>query len=108
MQAAGDIPTLDTLASAEAASGGKGAMSARKGEGIIGAGKPGEPLRGVGRKSKDAFVGIDHLRTAIGGEGNHGNGARWGAGWRRGIKDRRKGSDAGGRSAHGWRRKRGR
>jgi hypothetical protein len=77
VQAAGDGPTLDALASAEAAHGRKGAMSALKGEGI-GASKPGEPLRGVG---------IDHLITAIGGEGNHRDGARGRAGVRRGIED---------------------
>jgi hypothetical protein len=66
-------------------------MSALEGEGVC-AGKPGEPLRRVGGESKDAFVGVNDLGTAVGGEGDHGNGTRGGAGWRRGIKDGRKGS----------------
>jgi hypothetical protein len=103
MQAAVHIPTLDALASEEAARGRKGAMPSLKSEGP-GAGKPGEPLRRVRSERKDAFVRVYHLIAAIGGEGNHGNGARWGAGWRRWIKDGRKSRNCGRRRTRCWRR----
>jgi hypothetical protein len=107
MQAAVDGPTLDALASAEAARGCERAMPPLKGEGI-GASQPGEPLRGVGGERKNAFVRIDDLIAAIGGEGNHGNGARGWARAGRGIRDGRKSRHGGRRGTGCWGRKQGR
>lgn len=36
----------------------------------------GIPLRRVGSEGQDAFVGIDHVKSAIDPKGNHGDGAR--------------------------------